>query len=285
MGIKKHVERLERLGNEERGEYIIRYLEKLGMSARTEEYEYKGDKGMNIIAGMDGKEEYEILVSAHYDRVEKSPGANDNASGVAVLLSVLEKLKDYNPKGKIRFIFFDDEEDDCGGSKHFVSSNKLDNIKGLINLEVCGIGDVVHIGTYCFKDETIEYDEKINKIIKKASEDLGYGYVELPTPPSDHLNFLNKNIPATCFSCLPADEIETARKFMEGSKNKPDPINDKNQKLLEDFGIAYTPRPPDAWKFLHTPEDKSIYIKEGSLKMMVDVLIDTIIAVDRTVSS
>lgn len=258
MRIKKHVENLEYLSNEERGEYVIGFLKSAGIKTTIEEYEESGSRHRNIIGEMGGPEEYETLATAHFDRSEESPGANDNASGIATLLATLEELRDYDFRGKVRFVFFDCEEIGLKGSKHFVSSNKLDNIKGAINVEVCGDGGVLHIGTHYFMDKAVKYDKNLNEAVKKTSEKLGYDYAELPTPPSDHLNFLARGVPSTCLSCLPENEIEDARDFMDGTGAEP----------------------PGVWKRLGTAQDRSTYVKEGSLRMMVDVLSDTIISLD-----
>lgn len=49
-------------------------------------------------------------MGAHYDSANGSPGANDNASGVAVLLALAERLGDRPPSGRVRLAFFTLEE-------------------------------------------------------------------------------------------------------------------------------------------------------------------------------
>ena len=57
-----------------------------------------------------------ILVGAHYDTVPGSPGADDNASGVAVLLAIAELLSTNSSRRPIHFIAFDLEEYGLVGS-------------------------------------------------------------------------------------------------------------------------------------------------------------------------
>jgi Zn-dependent M28 family amino/carboxypeptidase len=63
----------------------------------------------NIVVDLaPGKEGKVLLFSAHFDAVKGSPGANDNASGVAVLLGLCQRPK--NVRIPVRVIFFDAEE-------------------------------------------------------------------------------------------------------------------------------------------------------------------------------
>ena len=71
------------------------------------------------------------------------PGANDNASGVSVLLNLIKFYVANPPKYKIVFIFFAGEEAGLLGSKAFIESNtiSLNKIKFLINLDLLGTGN------------------------------------------------------------------------------------------------------------------------------------------------
>lgn len=57
-----------------------------------------------------------ILVGAHYDTVPGSPGADDNASGIAVLLALAELMNAYPPRRTIHWVAFDLEEYGLVGS-------------------------------------------------------------------------------------------------------------------------------------------------------------------------
>lgn len=90
-----------------------------------------------------------IVFCAHYDHLGGMgsntffPGANDNASGVSVLLNLI-KFYNANPlKYKTVFIFFAAEEAGLLGSKAFIDSKtiSLNKIKFLINLDLLGTGD------------------------------------------------------------------------------------------------------------------------------------------------
>ena len=143
-----------------------------------------------------------IVFSAHYDHLGgmgKStffPGANDNASGVSVLLNLIKYYKTHVPKYKTVFIFFAGEEAGLVGSKFFVESNAIDlyKIKFLVNLDLLGTGDdgimVVNGAVY---EKQFELLTKINaeknlvKEIKKRGK----------ASNSDHYWFSEKGVP--CF--------------------------------------------------------------------------------------
>ncbi len=80
------------------------------------------------------------ILCAHYDAYFKSPGADDNASGVAGMLEAMRILSKYNFDRSIRFIGFDMEEDDLLGSTAYTSGQYQDKneIDGVVNLDMIG---------------------------------------------------------------------------------------------------------------------------------------------------
>ena len=74
--------------------YIRAVLGEAGYAARLEPFPLPGGgESANVVAlpprpGFDPARDRHLLIGAHYDTVPGSPGANDNASGVAVLLEI-----------------------------------------------------------------------------------------------------------------------------------------------------------------------------------------------------
>ncbi len=97
---------------------------------------------INIIGNKWGiKNPAEIYIAdAHYDSFGKSPGADDNASGVAAVLEIARILSAYTSEKSFRIIAFDLEEQGLIGSSVYVSSlkNTQDLVKGVINFEMIG---------------------------------------------------------------------------------------------------------------------------------------------------
>ncbi len=106
------------------------------------EFEYPLRAHRNVLAekpGVDpGAGVFELV--AHYDTVARSPGASDNASGVAALLEVARAVRDVPTAATIRFVFVDMEEVGFGGSKAHVANlqERGDDLVGAIVLDTIG---------------------------------------------------------------------------------------------------------------------------------------------------
>jgi len=85
---------------------------------RSQEYKFAGFDSKNVIARKPGhsNEAETYMISAHYDTVSDSPGADDNGSGVCGVLAAIEILKDYEFENSILLAGFDNEEDGLIGS-------------------------------------------------------------------------------------------------------------------------------------------------------------------------
>lgn len=88
-----------------------------------------------------------ILLGAHHNKFHKSPGANDNASGVAVLLELLAKLQREKPSGKfLRAVFFALEDSGgtiMAGSRRYVKQYGTDDLDRMYNVDTVGMGDIL----------------------------------------------------------------------------------------------------------------------------------------------
>ncbi|MFM6152577.1 MAG: M28 family peptidase, partial [Sphaerospermopsis kisseleviana] len=117
--------------------YITNQLRKFGWQPQLEEF----PEGINIFTqrlGTDKKAE-SILVAAHYDTVPASPGADDNATGVAVVLEIARLFSSISTPKTLQLAFFDQEETGLLGSKAFVSQpTHLKNLQGAIILDMLG---------------------------------------------------------------------------------------------------------------------------------------------------
>ncbi|MGJ5630899.1 M28 family peptidase [Nostoc sp. CALU 1950] len=117
--------------------YITTELTKLGWKPKLEKF----SDGVNIFAERPGtnKAAKAILVGAHYDTVASSPGADDNASGIAVLLEVARLLGSRPTPRTLQLAFFDQEEIGLLGSQAFVSKTaRLQNLGGAIVMDMVG---------------------------------------------------------------------------------------------------------------------------------------------------
>lgn len=130
---------------EKAAQYIESSFVKVGYSVESWNYVADGQTFRNIVAKYknNDSEDY-ILIGAHYDSCF-TPGADDNASGVAGLLELARSLKSVPLKSNILFVAFTNEEPPffrtpLMGSRVFVSAaqKKHINIRGAVILEMIG---------------------------------------------------------------------------------------------------------------------------------------------------
>lgn len=117
--------------------YITTQLRKFGWRPQLEKY----STGVNIFAQRPGTDKTAgaILVAAHYDTVAGSPGADDNATGVAVVLEVARLFNSLPTARTLQLAFFDQEEAGLLGSQAFVQQNQhLIHLQGAIIMDMVG---------------------------------------------------------------------------------------------------------------------------------------------------
>lgn len=188
---------------------------------------------IGIVEGSELKNEY-IVVSAHYDHIgtnynhEVYPGADDNASGVSVVLELARlfnhaKQAGKGPKRSIIFLFTTAEEDGLEGATYYTKAPvyPLENTVACVNIDMLGrIGTTVSdeavnngyvyalTGVRGKNPELFEIPNKINS----ASTQLelfsldGKNYSNFFTR-SDHYAFFRKNIPSILFTNGPHKDL------------------------------------------------------------------------------
>lgn len=130
--------------------YIIDSLSDLGYAVSEETYKVRRKEVSNIIVDIPGYGEPEkiILIGAHYDTVEDSPGADDNASAIAALLEIARMIKGKQFKKTLRLVALTLEEPpffktaDMGSMRYAKSCKKdRDNIELAIIFDMLGFAD------------------------------------------------------------------------------------------------------------------------------------------------
>jgi hypothetical protein len=93
-------------------DFVTASLKASGFEVSFQSYEVKGHSYRNIIAERRGMEQPDqvLIVGAHYDTVDGTPGADDNASGVAVLLELARLHAETRFRKTVRFAAFTLEE-------------------------------------------------------------------------------------------------------------------------------------------------------------------------------
>ena len=167
--------------------------------------------GTNVLGYIDNKATNTIVIGAHFDhlgfggqnslyrgkREEIHNGADDNASGVAVMLDLARKLKGINKRNNYLFMAFSGEEEGLLGSNYFVKNptNDIKPINYMINMDMVGrlkadsTLAVYGTGTSPRFKQTLNASNKHFKLIEEES---GVG-------PSDHTSFYLNDIPVLHF--------------------------------------------------------------------------------------
>ena len=149
IGVRSYRD-LERL--RQTTEYIAAQFSSFGYQVSRQTFRYQGNGYENIIAGPRGEAPpgKVLVVGAHYDTVRTTPGADDNASGIAGLLGIARALAETRSAGAARFVAFALEEPPAYrsrnmGSYHYARSlnEKKEQVEGMICLEMIG----------CFSDQ------------------------------------------------------------------------------------------------------------------------------------
>ncbi len=148
--LKRHVEAIHFDRNPYEGypklEQTARYIQgefvKAGLDVKEDAFQWEGGFYKNIVAEKRGKTSPDkvFIVGAHYDTVPGTPGADDNASGVAVLLEIARNIQSVSPAETVRLIAFTLEEYNFVGSTRYVKSLKKgkEEILGMVSLEMVG---------------------------------------------------------------------------------------------------------------------------------------------------
>jgi hypothetical protein len=116
---------------------ILAFFQSWGLDAALEPFTWYGGTGNNVVATKLGTlyPDQIYIIGAHYDSVN-NPGADDNASGVALVLEAARILSQFPSDYTIRFIAFDMEEQGLRGSQAYVAAHSGDNILGMISADM-----------------------------------------------------------------------------------------------------------------------------------------------------
>jgi len=127
--------------------YIESELEAQGYHVESQEFTVQGKLCRNLIASRNGSDDAngEVVIGAHYDTNPGTPGADDNASGVAVLLELAAMAAGRPVKSTVRFVAFANEEAPWFGTPSMGSliyarraREQQAQIEGMISLEMVG---------------------------------------------------------------------------------------------------------------------------------------------------
>ena len=209
--------RFKELGLETKG--TEGYLQPFTFKPKTNphdevKFDVNGDgtiTGNNVIGFIDNKAENTIIIGAHFDHLgfggEGSlyrdsikavhNGADDNASGVSVLLNLAAKLKEKNTNNNYLFMAFSGEEMGLLGSNYFVKNPTIETkkVSYMINMDMVG---------RMKKDSTLAVygtgtSPIFKQVLKSHNDNFKLIQQESGVGPSDHTSFYLADIPVLHF--------------------------------------------------------------------------------------
>ena len=165
----------------------------------------------NVIAEKGGPGDAVVVLGAHYDTVPNIAGANDNASGTAVMLALAGELAEVELPFTVRFIAFGSEELGLRGSRHYVgalTATQLDRIRAMLNFDALGTGEILEVlgtreltGLAMAQGDAEDIDVRVSRPLQGAS--------------SDHLSFDDAGIPVLMFVSGDFSRIHTPADTLE----------------------------------------------------------------------
>ena len=165
----------------------------------------------NVIAEMPGRDGDVVVLGGHYDTVPGTDGANDNSSGIAVLLTLAEQLAELDLPFRVRFMAFGSEELGLLGSRAYVDSLTDDGkgeIAAMLNFDALGSGSSV----------MILGSDSLTQLAAEVADDLEISVIRrraLGGGDSDHTSFARQGIPVLMFAAPDFSRIHTPNDTMK----------------------------------------------------------------------
>jgi hypothetical protein len=248
---------LESRDNAARQAAVARYLTARGVPFTRHAFATFEGRGENYAVDVGAAERVLVLI-AHHDAVPGSPGANDNAASVAILLTLLDRLAASPPSRVcVRLLFPACEELGYLGARAYVRETAPTGVVGVLSLELCGVGDTLAVW-----DATEE--TPFLRTVRGAFESLGrradesYHVVgKIPVFGSDHRAFAAAGVPAYGLTVVPVAEADALRQFVFS------PVKG---------ALSAVRRRPVPFDTYHTSRDALATLDAAALDMVVDAL-------------
>jgi len=231
---------------------VARYLEHHGIPLTR--HGFASPEGSGETFGVEvGDGDRVMVLCAHHDAVPGSPGANDNAAAVGILLHAIPALAQQVPPGwRVRLLFTAAEERDYLGARKYVEDTPLEGIGGVLSLELCGIGDAVAIWD---AGDATPFLRQVTAALEGIGleRDRGQHVVgRIPVFGSDHRAFAAAGLPAYGFTVVPVAHADALRRFVMS------PVRSALRALVH--------RPPPFHTY-HTSADALATLEPGALDL------------------
>lgn len=248
---------LEGRSNAERESAVSRYLGARGIPFAVHRFASSEGAGENFAVDL-GDGDRVLLLAAHHDAVDASPGANDNAAAVGILLTLIERVAVSPPaKRRLRFLFTAAEERGYLGALHYAREIDVGELDGVLSLELCGVGDSVAIWDAAEMSPFLDAVSGALRGIGLARDEGHHVVGRIPVFGSDHRAFAPLGIPAYGFTVVPAANAEALRQFVFN------PVRSAIRHLI---------RRPVPFDTYHTPRDRGETLEPAALALALRAL-------------
>ena len=159
----------------------------------------------NVVARRAGRRAERLVLLAHLDSMHNTPGAIDNASGVAVLLALAERLAGCDLSLGLEWIAVNGEENGGLGDAEYLrrQGDSLDQVLAVINVD--GVGGQVGANSLTVMGASQAFREQIAHVHQRYP---GIVWVD-PWYESDHSAFLSRGVP-----CIPLSSVGVANNHL-----------------------------------------------------------------------
>jgi Peptidase family M28 len=245
---------LEGRSNEERQAAVARWLQARGVEPARHRFATFEGQGENFVVDV-GSGARTLVLIAHHDAVPGSPGANDNAAAVAILLTFLERLPRLVPPGmRVRLLFTAAEELGYLGARAYVRDVSLDDIVGVLSLELCGIGDSLAVWDVGGQTPFLARVRAACQGQGLRPDETYHEVGRIPVFGSDHRAFAALGVPAYGLSVMPVAHTDALRQFV---------LSPARSVLRH---LARRPPPFDTY---HTARDASVTVEADALDLVL----------------
>lgn len=248
---------IEARPNPEREAAVARYLGARGVPFGRHPFASAEGAGETFSVDLGSGSRVLVLI-AHHDAVPGSPGANDNAAAVGILLTLLERLAASLPaKTRVRLLFTAAEERGYLGARQYVRAASMNEIAGVLSLELCGIGDSIAVWDAPYETPFLD---RVRAALEGVGlrRDASYNVVgRIPVFGSDHRAFAAAGVPAYGFTVVPSAQAQALRQFVFS------PVRS---------AFRYLVRRPTPFDTYHTARDSRSTLEPAALALALRAL-------------
>jgi Zn-dependent M28 family amino/carboxypeptidase len=220
--------------NEDRREAVMALFKRMGASDPEITIEkYKNVE--NVVIRKRGMSDGEIIVGAHYDKVEAGCGAIDNWTGIVTIAHMYRFLKELPLNRTIQFVAFGKEEFGLVGSHAMaeaINKDAVANYCAMINVDSLGLAAPQVL------DNTSSEDLRTISAEIASNLNIPFGHARIEGADADSSSFLRRKIPSVTIHGMTNDWP----KILHSTKDEPSIVNQNSVYLGYRLALALVTR-------------------------------------------